>query len=100
MSKMPASDRLRVNLTVSRHMLVALDHLASRNGISLTTQATMLLRQALARTMETEEVKARVRAHNANRNHATWLLDTSMEHAIEKEYTENHAETTTTADAR
>lgn len=67
--------RLGLNLTVSGEMMVALWHLAERNGIGPTTQAKVLLRQALARTIDSAEVQADVREYRAYRTNRQWRAD-------------------------
>jgi hypothetical protein len=64
-------------------MTIALGVLAERTGLTASTQAMVLLRQALDRTMSTDVVQTRYRAHKAQRNHATWAMDTTTEHAVE-----------------
>lgn len=81
----------RIQVTLSFPMTVALEVLALRNGHTPSGQAAVSLRAALARTMETEEVQKRVRAHNARRDRATWLADTVTEHAVEVGYAEDQA---------
>lgn len=67
--------RLSLNLTVSGEMMVALHHLALRNGIGPTTQAKVLLRQALARTIDNAEVQVDVREYKAYRTTRQWQAD-------------------------
>jgi hypothetical protein len=78
----------RLNLTVSHQMRVALEVLAARTGLGVATQATMMLRQALDRTITTPEVQRRMASHNAQRNHAAWLEETMVDHATEKTFTD------------
>jgi hypothetical protein len=88
MSNGDSRRRLRLNLTVTTPMAFALEDLAERSGLPVTTQATMMLRQALERTMQTERVQERVRRHNAGRNLQTSQLERTTEHAVEKTYAE------------
>lgn len=74
----------RVQVTVSTPMRIALELLADRTGLTPSTQAMVLLRQALARTMESEACQVRVRQHNAQRNAGTWAADTTTERAVEQ----------------
>lgn len=67
--------RLGVNMTVSGEMMVALWHLAERNGIGATTQAKVLLRQALSRTIATPEVQADVAEYKAYRTNRQWRIE-------------------------
>lgn len=94
--------RNRVQVTVSHPMRVALEVLAERSNLPLSSQAMVLLRQALDRTMQTDEVRRRVAHHVAQRNHAMWLEDTTTERAVELAYeASTQAEANTTeADTR
>lgn len=65
----------RVGITVSREMRVALDVLAGKSGLALTTQAMVLLRQALDRTIQSEPVQIRLKQEQAFRSRDEWLLD-------------------------
>lgn len=67
--------RLGVNMTVSGEMMVALWHLAERNGIGVTTQAKVLLRQALSRTIATPEVQADSAEYKAFRTNRQWRTE-------------------------
>lgn len=78
--------RNRVQVTVSYPMRVALEVLAERSNLPLAAQAMVLLRQALDRTMQTDEVRQRVSRHVAQRNHSMWLEDTTTERAVELAY--------------
>lgn len=79
---MARSDRIQV--TVSPAMHCALLLLAERNAIALSAQATLTLRQALDRTMGSVECQRRLRAHTAQRNHATWQQDQVADRAVER----------------
>jgi hypothetical protein len=72
-------------------MSLALDSLAERNGVQSATQATMLLRQALDRTMESKEVQQRYAAHLRQRTTAQWREDQTTDHAIETTYAKTQA---------
>lgn len=76
----------RVHVTVSPAMSIALEVLAARNGVTVAAQATMSLRAALARTMETPEVQRRMASRRAQRTQAQWREDTTTEHAVEADY--------------
>jgi hypothetical protein len=78
---MARSDRIQV--TVSPAMTVALGMLAERNGLTMSAQATLTLRQALDRTMGSVECQRRLRQHTAQRNHATWVADQVADRAVE-----------------
>lgn len=78
---MARSDRIQV--TVSPAMHCALSMLADRNSITISAQATLTLRQALDRTMGSVECQRRLRQHTAQRNHATWVQDTTVDRAVE-----------------
>jgi len=79
---MARSDRVQV--TVSPAMTVALGMLAERNGLTVSAQATLTLRQALDRTMNSVECQRRLRQHAAQRNHATWAQDVVADRAVER----------------
>jgi hypothetical protein len=65
----------RVNLTVNHEMRVALEVLAGKSGLPVTTQAMVLLRQALDRTINSESVQLRIKEDRAFRTRDQWLLD-------------------------
>jgi len=79
---MARSDRVQV--TVSPAMTVALGMLAERNALTVSAQATLTLRQALDRTMNSIECQRRLRQHTAQRNHATWAQDIVADRAVER----------------
>lgn len=81
---MARSDRVQV--TVSPAMHCALAMLAERNTITVSAQATLSLRQALAQTMKHPECQERLRRHTAHRSHATWMTDTTADRAVELIY--------------
>ena len=77
-------DRLQV--TVSPAMLAAITILAERNGVPRSTQAMISLRQALQRTMDTDECKARIAAGRpmmTARERMHWM---QIERLVEGEY--------------
>lgn len=78
--------RTRLQITLSVPMRLSLEVLAARTGLPVTTQATMILRQALDRTIASAEVQRRLGAHNRQRKQAEWLEERSVEHAVETEY--------------
>jgi hypothetical protein len=86
---MARSDRIQV--TVSPAMTVALAMLAERNGLTVSAQATLTLRQALDRTMASSEGQRRLRAHTAQRSHATWAQDVVADRAVERMHEEASA---------
>ena len=67
----------RINLTVSLEMTIALEALAAKSGLSLTTQAMVMLRQALDRTIQSEAVQIRIKQEEAFRTRDQWLADQS-----------------------
>lgn len=69
----------RVSVTVSHEMTVALEVLAAKSGLSIATQAMVVLRQALDRTIASEPVQLRVRQDAAFRTRDQWLADTQAE---------------------
>lgn len=86
---MARSDRIQV--TVSPAMTVALSMLADRNTLTLSAQATLTLRQALDRTMNSAECQRRLREHTAQRNQATWQMDQVTDRAVELIYEKANA---------
>lgn len=69
----------RVAVTLSHEMTVALEVLAGKSGLSLATQAMVVLRQALDRTIGSEAVQLRVRQDSAFRTRDQWLADTQTD---------------------
>jgi len=67
----------RVNVTVSREMTIALEVLAIKSGLTLTTQAMVMLRQALDRTISSDAVQIRLKQEEAFRTRDEWLADQS-----------------------
>jgi len=68
-------------------MRTALEHLAARHGLATATEATMVLRQALDRTISSDEVRGKIAAEKALRTAEQWRDEVQIEHAIEKAYT-------------
>jgi hypothetical protein len=81
---MARSDRLQV--TVSPAMSIALEVLAARSGLTKAAQAMVVLRQGLARTIETSTVQERLRERRAQWTARQWQEDTTSEHAVEQAY--------------
>lgn len=81
---MARSDRIQV--TVSLPMRVALGMLARRNGITVSTQATMVLRQALDRTIGSVAGQAAIRAARSYQSVQGWREDRAVERQVEVEY--------------
>ncbi len=71
----------RVQVTVPPLTRMALEHLAKRTGLTPSTQAAVLLKQALARTMESAEVQRAYKARRAQRSQMQWVEDTTNERA-------------------
>lgn len=69
----------RLGITVSREMTIALEMLAVKTGLSLTTQALVILRQGLDRTINSEPVQIRLKQERAFRTNEDWLADQSTE---------------------
>lgn len=76
--------RDRVAVTVSPAMRLALEHLAQRNSLTISAEATLLLRQALDRTIASAPVQAALKQHNAQRSWANAQGDAVVEHAVEQ----------------
>lgn len=73
----------RVNVTLTFPMEAALRVEAMRNGLHDSTMACALLRRALDKVIESEEVKRQVRVHVAERTAAEWRQETADEHMVE-----------------
>jgi hypothetical protein len=69
----------RLNLTVNHEMRVALEVLSAKNGLAVTTQAMVVLRQALDRTITSEPVQLRIKQDRAFRTRDQWLSDASSD---------------------
>lgn len=69
----------RINLTVDLPMTIALETLAGKTGLALTTQATVVLRQALDRTIQSEPVQIRLKEEQAFRTRDQWVQDQSID---------------------
>ena len=65
----------RVAVTVTREMTIALDVLCSKSGLTHSTQAMVLLRQSLDRTIESAAVQMRLSQEKAFRTRDQWLQD-------------------------
>jgi len=75
--------RNRVQVTVSPAMRVALTMLAEKTGLPMATQATVILRQALDRTINSAEGVARLREQQAHQTARDWSDDRSTETFVE-----------------
>jgi len=69
----------RLGVTVSREMTIALEVLAAKSGLALTTQAMVVLRQGLDRTIASDPVQIRLRQEEAFRTRDEWLSDQSRD---------------------
>ena len=69
----------RLSLTVSREMTIALEVLCAKSNLGLSTQAMVLLRQALDRTIQSDPVQLRVRQDRAFQTRDEWLSDTTTD---------------------
>ena len=65
----------RLGLTVNREMTIALEVLCAKSNLGLATQAMVLLRQALDRTIQSDAVQLRVRQDRAFQTRDEWLAD-------------------------
>ena len=63
----------RVGIVLSPDMIVALSILSEKSGLPFATQAMVSLRQALARTIDSEECRERLRVAGAFQTRAEWL---------------------------
>lgn len=78
---MARQDRLQV--TISPEMGVALALLAERSGLMVSTQAMVLLRQSLDRTIGSAECQERLRVRKSSRTVNQWREDVTAEHFVE-----------------
>jgi len=69
----------RLSLTVSREMTIALEVLCAKSNLGLSTQAMVLLRQGLDRTINSDAVQLRVRQDRAFQTRDEWLADTTTD---------------------
>jgi hypothetical protein len=88
----------RIHVTVSTEMTIALDILAAKSGLSLATQAMVVLRQGLDRTIQSDAAQLRIKQEAAFRTRDQWLQDTMTERFVENalaaaEYIEDGAPT-------
>jgi hypothetical protein len=76
----------RVTVKLSPAMTVALDVLAHRNGLAPSTQAMVLLRQALDRTMGSAEVRSILADRAYDLSGQQKADDMAVEHLVEGSY--------------
>lgn len=69
----------RLGVTVSREMRVALEVLAGKSGLALTTQAMVVLRQALDKVIQSGPVQTRLGQDRAFASRDDWLMDRQTE---------------------
>lgn len=69
----------RLSVTVSHEMTVALEILSAKSGLGLSTQAMVILRQGLDRTIQTDAAQLRIKQDAAFRTRDQWLQDTQVE---------------------
>lgn len=74
----------RVNVTVNREMRVALEVLAAKSNLPVTTQAMVLLRQSLDRTIASDPVQIRLKQEQAFRTRDEWLHDQANDTYVSK----------------
>jgi len=74
----------RLSLTVSREMTIALEMLASKSNLGVATQAMVILRQGLDRTIASDAVQIRLKQERAFRTRDQWLEDQSSETFVER----------------
>lgn len=75
--------RSRVSVTVSPAMTVALEILAERSNLPLATQAMVVLRAALDRTITSAEGQDRLRKRMAHRTVSEWREDAWADRVVE-----------------
>lgn len=69
----------RLQVTVSREMTIALEVLAAKSGLGVATQALVVLRQGLDRTISSDPVQIRLKQEQAFRTRDEWLADMGTE---------------------
>jgi hypothetical protein len=69
----------RYMVTVSREMTIALEVLCAKSGLAPSTQAMVILRQGLDRTIQSEPVQLRLRQEQQFRTRDQWLADQQTE---------------------
>lgn len=74
----------RIMVTVSPQMRVALRLLAGRSGLSEATQATVTLRQALDRTINSAEGQEAIRTARAGQTARDWREGVMTDHYVEQ----------------
>ena len=62
-------------VTVSREMTIALEVLCMKSGLAPSTQAMVILRQGLDRTIQSDAVQIRLKQEEAFRTRDEWLGD-------------------------
>jgi len=73
----------RLSLTVSREMTIALEVLCAKSNLGLSTQAMVLLRQSLDRTISSDAVQFRVKQDRAFQTRDEWLADATTDRFVE-----------------
>ena len=63
----------RVGIVLSPEMIVAIAILRERSNLAFATQAMVSLKQALQRTIDSEECRERLRVAGAFQTRAEWL---------------------------
>lgn len=76
---MPKGRSQRYMVTVNREMTIALEVLSAKSGLAPSTQAMVILRQGLDRTIASEAVQLRLRQEQAFRSRDAWLADQSAD---------------------
>lgn len=78
--------RSRVSVTVSPAMTVALEILAERSNLPMATQAMVVLRAALDRTIASAEGQDRLRKRMAGRTVREWRDDAYADRVVESTF--------------
>src|SRR5260221_11616487 len=72
----------RLSITLTFPMEAAIRHEAVRNGLHDSTMACVLLRRALDKVIESEEIKRQVKVHVAEGTPAEWRHEATGEQTI------------------
>lgn len=78
--------RYRIQVTMSPAMMVALDVLAEKSGLAPATQAMVLLRSSLDRTINSEEGKRRLARYQSFATNQEWLDRRRIDKLVESAY--------------
>ncbi len=76
---MANSKHTRLQVTVSREMVIALEVRSQKTGLALATQAMVILKTALEPTIASDGVQLRLRQERALQTRDAWLSDVTTD---------------------